>query len=492
MTPLFWSLTAALIVCRFYQFRPYLDHPHLFRQAETAFYSLGFYRFGFNVFSPSVGWLGGYRRAILEFPLTEWISACVYLITGPTILVDRLVTLAFFLGSAFFLFRIVKLVCDRLMAQIATLLYMAAPLGIYYSRAVHVDFTAVCFTHAFFYWTLRFIESRQARTLLAAVIAGILAFIIKAPYVFYLIVPILWFCYERRVDLKTLVLVAFAFAVPGVAFLSWFSYSQRVNAQAPDLSFIPSYFMQVNRFGWFFGTWSDRLRLDLWQTVIGRVYREIAATVWWILAPIGLLTSRRFDRYYSFTISWTLGTLIYLIIFLTLNADHSYYQIPFIAPFCLWLAPAIYRSWTEAPPLGRWGRPVAAATLIAFAASSMYITTRRFYRIDPLQLAIGHFIETNSDPDDLIVMAHTDAKFADPSFLFYAHRYGWSVGPDELSARVIEGLKPHGATAVVTSTFWPPSSQVQPYLETLPVDKTLNIDGGLVTIRRLAPRPSRP
>ncbi len=487
MTTLFWSLTAALVACRFYQFRPYLDHPHLFRQAETAFYSLGFYRFGLNIFSPSVGWLGAYRRVILEFPLTEWISACLYFLTGPTILVDRLVNLAFFLGSAFFFFRIVALIHDRLMAQITTLLYMAAPLAIYYSRAVHVDFTAVCFAHAFFYGMLRFVESRRARDLWGAVGAGVIAFMIKSPYVFYLLIPVLWFCYQRRAGTKSLLMILVAFALPSAAFVGWFSYSQRVNAHAPDLSFIPSHFVQVNRFGWFFGTAADRLRLDLWQTVIGRVYREIASTVWWVLAPIGLLMRNELRAFYGFTASWTVGTLVYLLLFLTLNADHSYYQIPFIAPFCLWLAPAIYGCWSGRPPLGRSGRPAAAALLIAFAASSMFVTSRRFYRIDPLQLAIGSFIEAKTSPDDLIVMAHTNAKFADPSFLFYAHRYGWSIGPDEISRQVIEGLTPLGASVVVTSTLWPPDQRARAFLEALPLDGSLNIGGGQVTIRRLGP-----
>ena len=99
MSKLFWGLLAVLAASRFYAFRPFLDHPHLFRQADTAFYSLGFFRFGMNPLLPSVGWMGRGGHLLLEFPLTEWIAAWIYFVTGPTILVDRVVNMAFFAAS---------------------------------------------------------------------------------------------------------------------------------------------------------------------------------------------------------------------------------------------------------------------------------------------------------------------------------------------------------------------------------------------------------
>ncbi len=287
MTNLFRTLVAVLVVCRFYAFRTELDHPHLWRQADTAFYSLGFYRFGMNIFTPSVAWMGSYRHVILEFPLTEWIAACVYILSGPTILVDRLVNFAFFLGSAFYLFRIVRLVSDDTLARIATLLYMAAPLGIYYSRAAHIDFTAVCFSHALLYYTMRVVVSGRRRDLALAIGAGTLAFVIKSPYAFYLIVPALTFCYLRRADRERWLETLAAFAIPALAFCGWFAYVQSVNRQAPDLSFIPSYHTHVDRFRWYLGTMADRWRLEPWLNVTGRVFREIAVTVWWVLVPFG-------------------------------------------------------------------------------------------------------------------------------------------------------------------------------------------------------------
>jgi hypothetical protein len=490
MTTFYWTLVAVLAASRFGAFRPDLDHPHLFRQADTAFYSMGFHRFGMNPFLPSVGWMGSYRHVILEFPLTEWIAGALYVLTGPTILVDRAVNAGFFLGSAFFLHRVVKLLADGPMAKIVTLLYMAAPLGVYYSRAVHIDFTAVCFAHALLFHALRYLDRGCRRDLLLAASAGTIAFLIKAPYAFYLIAPAVAYAAFERDRRRRLVPVVGVFVWSAAAFCGWFGYTQWVNRQAPDLSFIPSYERHVHRYRWYLGALADRARVDAWYTVIGRIYREIAVTLWWALIPFGFRARRRLRTYFTVTLAWSGGVAAYLLVFFTLNEMHNYYQIPFIAPFCLWLAAPIHACWTAGGERARAGRIAAGLLLAGYAASSLYVASSRFYWTDPVQLAVGRFIQATTSEDDLVVMAHWDATHGDPSFLFYARRYGWSVGPDELSPQVIEGLRPHGATLVVTSTGRPPPEATRAYLARWPLVETARVDGHLVSIHRVAaPRP---
>jgi 4-amino-4-deoxy-L-arabinose transferase-like glycosyltransferase len=485
MITFYWTLVVLLVASRFVAFRPDLDHPHLFRQADTAFYSAGFHRFGMNLFEPSVGWMGSYRHVALEFPLTEWIAAAVYSLTGPTILVDRMVNLGFFLGSTFFLHRVVRFLADDTMAKIVTLLYMAAPLGVYYSRAVHIDFTAVCFAHALLFHALRYVDRGHRRDLLLATAAGTLAFVIKAPYAFYLTAPIAAYAALEPDRRPRLVPVLAVFAWSAAAFCGWFGYTQWLNRQAPDLSFIPSYERHVGRYRWYVGSLADRTRLDAWSTVVGRVYREIAVTVWWAIVPLGFFARGR-RGYVAVALAWSAGTAVYLLVFFTLNENHNYYQIPFIAPFCLWLAMPIHACWSAGGTRARAGRAAAALLLTGYVASSLYVVSQRFYRTDAYHLAVGRFIQAATSDADLIVMAHWDAVHGDPSFLFYARRYGWSVGHAELSPHVIEGLRPHGATLVVTSTARPPSELTRQYLARWPLVETARIDGHQLSIHRLA------
>lgn len=500
MTRYFWVLVGALFACRFYAFRPFLDHPHLFRQADTAFYSLGFHRFGMNIFMPTAGWLGG-EHVLLEFPLTEWIAAATYAVTGPTILVDRLVNIGFFLAAAFYLFKIVELVKDRALARFVTVVFLAEPLGIYYSRAVHVDFTAVCFAHALLYYAMCAARSERRRHLVAAVLAGSVAFAIKAPYAFYLIVPALYDDAECRLPVARKLTVVWIFALSSLGFVAWFAHSRAVNQQAPDLSVIPSYYKHVDRFAWYFGSVVERWSLETWGTVIGNVHREIATTVWWAAVPLGLVAFRELKTFYGFALAWSAGTFVYVVIFLTLNAVHNYYQIPFMAPFALWLGAAFYAIWTrgreEREGTGgivrgaAWVRVLAGILAVAYAASSMAVAVQRFYRTDPWDVVIGEMVQQSTSENDLIVMAYTGAVHSDPSYLFYARRFGWSVSSDELSPMILETLVTHGATAVVTSTTSATSDATRTYLGDKRILGAMRTNGGQVVVHSLRESQTR-
>jgi hypothetical protein len=126
--------------------------------------------------------------------------------------------------------------------------------------------------------------------------------------------------------------------------------------------------------------------------------------------------------------------------------------------------------------------------LAAYVASSLVVASRRFYRPEPFGVAAGRVIEASTSPDDLIVMApRSDSRHGVPTYLFLARRYGWSVGPDELSPEVVEGLRPHGATLVVSSTASPPPAPTLAYLARQELVGSRIVAGFAVNIHRIAP-----
>src|SRR5437867_284100 len=138
-----WLLAAAaLVALRIPHLRGPLDDPHSWRQCDTAYYSLDFFRRGIDLLHPSVCWLGAHRTLIFEFPLPEALSALLYRTFGPDPLWDRLVSLGFFLIATFYLFAFARLVASRRVAWLCAVAYLALPLGPFYSRAAHVDFAA--------------------------------------------------------------------------------------------------------------------------------------------------------------------------------------------------------------------------------------------------------------------------------------------------------------------------------------------------------------
>ncbi|MFC1806307.1 hypothetical protein ACFL09_04925, partial [Planctomycetota bacterium] len=141
----FWLLVVALVAVRFRHMGEIIAGPHSGRQCDTAFYALDFYRNGIDLLHPSVCWLGAHKTLALEFPLPEAVMALAYHVVGPRLLVARLLTLAAYLGSAFYLYKLIAYMRSPRTAKLATLLYLAAPLSLVYSRAVHVDFWAVLY-----------------------------------------------------------------------------------------------------------------------------------------------------------------------------------------------------------------------------------------------------------------------------------------------------------------------------------------------------------
>jgi len=185
------------------------------------------------------------------------------------------------------LFKAVELIQDRLLAWLVVIVYMAAPLGIYFSRAVHIDSAALCFGHALLYYFLRFGDTGRRLDLACAFVASALGFLVKAPYVFYLILPALFVQLVRRQPRRAAASVLVFGAALAVG-LAWYFYAQSVNARAPDLSFVRGSEAVTYRVDFYVGQASQRLSPERWQTIGARIRHEIASDYWWPLPLLAL------------------------------------------------------------------------------------------------------------------------------------------------------------------------------------------------------------
>ena len=463
----------ALVLLRFYKFQPVLEEPHILRQAYTASYSLGFYKYDRNILYPSVNWLGEHRHLILECPLPEWIAALLYHATGPTILVDRALTILAFLGSAFFFHGIVRLAADRLMAQAAVLLYMSVPLGIFYSRAVHVDPWALLFAHGMLYYAMRFTDTGRTRHMSFAALAGSLGFLIKAPYVFFLALPAAYYALKNPGFPRKWVKFLLIFAVPTLLFLLWRLHVEQVNSSAPDWDFLPGYFKAVDMGHWYYGEPSQRFSAYFWGVLGRRLYSEIAAGPWILLLPAALPFFRGLRRYALFALVWTLGSAVYLLVFFMLNVIHNYYQLPFLAVFSLWGA-VFFRGMARRS--ARF-RAFAGMLLLLFMLGSASQARRDYYKRYEFGERAGEFIRRHTVERDLVVLSVRDHELWDNRLLYYADRLGWTVKEHAGMARTLELLRREGATVYVTD-------------RTSFRDK--NMPESLKTMRLLSDTPSAP
>jgi hypothetical protein len=456
----FWAVVALLAMLRWLHFGPDIDLPHDWRQFDTAQYIRSFSEDGFDLMHPSVAWMGGHKTLILEFPLHEALVALLYRVFGPDILWARLVTWLFFSGGCLYLYGILRRVAGEDLARLTTCVYMVLPLGFFYSRAVHIDFAAVFFAHGMVYHLLESLgEKHRYKHLGLAMAWTILGFLVKVPYVFYLILPCLAYAWRQGQFRPALLRWSCWLSPAIVLFGLWTWHTRRVNAAAPDWYFIPHYSKFDDMWGWYFGTLDLRWMPMLWERILDRIRYEVAGGFPGIyLALLGFCFGwRRFGL--NFMRWWLLGTVCYLLIFFPLNFNHDYYQIPFLVPVAFFVAVTVEALAHE---IGKLGTGYLWAVRSAFVLLLMLNTWRvssqlglspgeaahfsNYFQVDRGHIDFGNFVDQATRKDALVVASSPDLDCRAPHLLYLSHRYGWSIRHKALQLPLLDQLKAQGAS----------------------------------------------
>ncbi len=427
----FWLLVVLLLGGRFFHFANEIDLPHDWRQCDTAYYIWDFFQNGIDLFHPAVCWMGAYEHVILEFPLPEALVSLLYQISGVSIPVARLFFWSCFVGAVFYLYRIVALIWAEKTAQWVVLVYLALPLSWYYSRAIHIDFSAVFAAHAMLFYYLRAVLNRRDLDLFWAVLAATLAFLIKVPYAFYLALPMFLFTL-REGALGWILRRCWVWALPLGAFWFWQAHVYQVNNQAPDWDYLLHYRKFDDNASWYFGHWSRRLMLTPWKIILKRTLLEVAGlgSLLLLLLGIGKLVSQK--RAYFFW-AWSLGVFLYVLIFFNLNIIHNYYQIPLLVPVAL---------------LGAWGLEkladiktwYASIALVVMLILNIAYAERTYFEVPQQTIEIAQLIAQETNLEDLVVVTYDKMDCRNPRILARAHRRGWSVEEAGLEETVLQRL----------------------------------------------------
>ncbi|MEM0996038.1 MAG: glycosyltransferase family 39 protein [Bacteroidota bacterium] len=473
----FWFALAVtlLIALRFLHFGEDIDGPHSWRQCDTANYAYAFYTEGIDLLHPQVCWMGGHKVTILEFPLPEAIVAFFYWIFGPSHIVARVIFFLFFLGAARYFFLALRLVVAPDLARLATLIYLSLPLGIFYSRAVHVDFSAVFCAHWMFFLFLRGIKNRDARDMLLGSLVATLGLLIKAPYLFYFALPLLaWVIHQQKWDF--ILRFVPVLLVPVAAFVLWRMHTTAVNVTAPDWDFIPGYHKFVDMSGWYFGVWEQRQMPELWQVLHDRFFYEVTGNWGYFLLLPGLLLNGR-QLGHNLMRLWALGTGLYLLIFFSLNVIHNYYQIPLLAPAAFFIAVPIWHvlRWERGGPWRAF--PFLAFLLMAALIGNNVRLTEgiglseaekphfgQYFLLGEPPIAAGKVIRAETPEDALIVASYGGLDCRAPLVLYRGRRNGWSIPKQDLSADLLKRLQEVGAEYLVIIRNPDLPKDVQDYL----------------------------
>lgn len=426
---LFVSLLFAL---RFLHFGPEIDAPHDWRQCDTAYYIRDFYQNGIDLLHPAVCWMGASDTLALEFPLPEAVAAATWQITGPSIPVARLIFLCFFAGAVFYFYQTVRLLFGLQTAQWSTLIYLALPLSIYYSRAIHIDFAAVCAAHAMLFYFLSGVEKKSRCHFAASGLAAALAFVIKAPYAFYFALPMLVFLAQQKAWKRMPGIVAW-YLPALLLFIFWQQHVNSINGAAPDMGYILHYRKMTQSAAWYFGNLQQRLSLYPWRILLERGVLEVAGIGGIVFFMAGGRSLRRLPNR-PVLLAWMLALAGYVLLFFNLNFVHNYYQIPLLAPVAILCAKGL--------EILAAAQPLRKAILFSFLLiiNWLYCETA-YYKIAGDHVEIGRLIQENTPDSALVIVTYSWLDCRNPKILYRARRRGWSVETAALKPEVIQRLR---------------------------------------------------
>ena len=444
-----------LLITRSHHMRGPLDEHHAWRQCDTAFYAQMFYKTGINLLNPVVCWMGAHGSLILEFPLPEALMALGYHLFGSSYLIARIIVLTFFAGSAAYLFLFINLFMPRRTAAIALLVFLILPLSQFYSRAVHVDFFALFFAHGMAYHLARLRDRFSLPHFLTGTILGIIAFLIKAPYAFYLF-PLIALIIFRKNNWKAIGSLLFSGLIMAASFYLWRKHVFAVNNAAPDWFFIPDYFKFTNMNDWYYGQLAQRFDPSEWRILFERLRMDLASLPGFFCLltgaslTIGALIHK--ERYASLILVWLAGLLVYLLIFFKLNLIHDYYQIPFIAIASLFIAMALELPIRLLPKSWKWVGITLSIGLFCLITRASIIQTNNLIFPDSVRDEAGSMIDRLVPEDSLLLTAMTRSDCRDPRLLQRADRMGWALEINDLSPALVDSFSKEGALhlAIVT------------------------------------------
>ena len=458
----YWLVFALLVAWRLPHLRGPLTDPHSWRACDTVHTALDFYRRGFDLMHPRVCWLGAHRTLLLNFPLSETMSALLYRAFGPDPMWDRVVSLFFGIVATLYAGATARVLAGGRAGRLTALAYLAIPLSQYFSRVPHIEFSVIALVNGTFYHALRAHEEDSLKHAVLGALCGIGAGLVKGPYLATLGLPLLAVLLHAPTPRRTLYAVA-PFLAAMAAFFIWREHVDKINATVPDWNFLPDFYKEVNPLWRYTGTLQERLELANWIKIAHRLVYELASPVGCVFAVLALaraggdrarpaVAGRTALDARWIAVLWYVNCLVHVLVFFRLNAWHNYYQMPFIAPSALLIGFGADWAWDRMP---RWGGvPSAALAFALFLGVALWVPHRVGYdRVDWLRTEAGPLISAQVPKDDLVVTAdYNTLPPTDPRLLFRADRDGWPMRANEITADRLAKLRPYGVRWVVVLT----------------------------------------
>ena len=311
--------------------QPLLDL-HSFRQTQTAL-TVYWMVHGGPWLAYETPVLGAPWSIPFEFPIYQWAVSLLAAAGIPIDAAGRIISFAFYVATLWplaVLFRAVGL--NRIAFLSTSILFMTAPLYLYWSRAFLVESCALFFSCLALALLASFLRDREPLVAFAATIAGLIATLAKATT--FPAFAVLGGCLilldlgarfrttPLQVLLKQVVIAGLIITLPMVIGYAWVYYSDQVKLANDFGTLLTS----ANLAAWTFGSLQQRFSTTLWKaTIENRVLPDLFGYTM-LLAFVIAGTALTRARYALGALLAVIGFLVPFLVFTNLHIIHNYYQ----------------------------------------------------------------------------------------------------------------------------------------------------------------------
>lgn len=410
---------------------PLLDR-HSWRQVDTASFARGLALGEYDLFH--VKFLAYYPdgygiegAAETEFNLYPLLVAALYRLFGVHEVLARLVSIAFTLGTAVWVYLLGRRYLDRAAALWAVLFLCFSPLYIFYGRTVQPEATVLFLSLGALYCFTRWLDDERWANYAAAALLAAVAFLTKIPSL-YLGLPLLaaaWLKYRWRLLRQgRLWLFAALTLLPTVAY---YLYAHQLYQQSGMTVYGIS------------GGWPGSGKFDLWGQLLSPDFYRVMFTrlrgvilgrygVWLLLAGL-LIAPKKREEWLLYV--WLGSVVLFILLVAQGNRQHEYYQLPLVPVAALFVGKALAtlsRPQTlnlELLVVRRGGGAALAALLLLLSARSAWQALAPMYEQSSLLLEVAQATARFTPPGEPVVILHDWARV--PEVFYYAHRRGWAI-----------------------------------------------------------------
>ncbi len=440
---------------------------HVWRQTQTQTTINNFYEEDMNIFNPRQNERGnetGIHR--LEFPLMQYIVACIYKVFGQHLIISRLFmfltgifSLLGFYTLLFYLFKNINL------ALIGVWAFNFSPSFFYYTINPLPDNFALCCSIWGIALFFRWLDKQQKFYLLSSGFLMALGALCKLPFILYFIVPLSYFLIqikETKIN-KSLIINALKVGSFAILPISWYAWviPQWSNGVVTGIATndLPS------------STILDFIKNNLISTLPELLLNYAAVPLF--LASFYFIFQRKSYKNKHFTILASLGILLLAYFFFEINMIanvHDYYLFPFFPLLFTLVAFGGFHLINSKKIVIKY----FTLLLLCLLPITAYLRMQSRWNLDNpgfnKDLLDHKEALRNAVPKDaLCIVGNDESRFI---FFYYVDKKGWVFCRNELDAPTLQNHIAKGAKFLYSDTRnIDENPTITPFLEKLILEK---------------------